>query len=419
MDTLGILALFVKSRTQANPARALTFCRDYYILLETITTMRLYEFEGSELFRREGIPVPEYLLATSPSEVRQKAEKIGLPVVIKAQVLTGGRGLAGGVQIAESLKRAEEVAQRILGSFIKGLPVKQVMVAKKVMVAQEFYLGVTLDGYNGTPVIIFSSAGGVSIEEVTRVHPELVVHRQVSIIDGLRLTEAEHMVQKMGLADSEMKTVASILHNLYRIFRKYDALLVEINPLVRTPEGNYMSLDAKVEIDDSSLYRHPELGVSLEECIDNPLERKGRQIGVTYVDLGGDIGIIASGAGLGMATMDIISRQKLRPANFLETGGAITADLLYQVMELVFQKQGLRAVFINLYGGINPIHEGAKGVVRYLQEHPTNIPIIAKALGNRQEETWQILWEGGVRVVTRVATEKAVEALVHLLEGGK
>ncbi|MFQ5996544.1 MAG: succinate--CoA ligase subunit beta [Dehalococcoidales bacterium] len=379
--------------------------------------MRLYEFEGSDLFRREGIPVPEYAVATTPQEVRQQAEEMGLPVVIKAQVLTGGRGLAGGVQVAESLDQAEEIAQRILGSLIKGLPVSRVMVAKKVVVVQEFYLGVTLDGYSGTPVVIFSTAGGVSIEEMTRAHPELVVSRQVPITKGLRLSEAEQMAQEAGLDGEELTAIASILHTLYGVFDKYDALLVEINPLVRTSQGTYLSLDAKVEIDDSSLYRHPELKVSLEERIANPLERKGSQIGVTYVDLDGEIGIIASGAGLGMATMDIINNKKFRPANFLETGGAITADLLYQVMELVMQKKGLKAVFINLYGGINPIDEGAKGIVRYLQEHPTSVPIVAKALGNRQKETWQILREGGVNVVTEVATEKGIEQLTRLLEG--
>ena len=380
--------------------------------------MRLYEFEASDLFRREGISVPDYAVTASPREVRQKAKEMGLPVVIKAQVLTGGRGLAGGVQVAESLDQAEEVAHCILGSSIRGLPVQRVMVAKRVEVAQEFYLGVTVDGYNGTPVVIFSTAGGVSIEETARLHPELVVYRQVPITKGLSLSEAEQMTQEAGLEGEELVTIASILNTLYNVFRKHDALVVEINPLVRTPQGNYLALDAKVEIDDSSLYRHPDLQMSTEDRISNLLERKGSQIGVTYVDLDGEIGIIASGAGLGMATMDIISR-RFRPANFLETGGAITADLLYQVMELVLQKKGLKAVFINLYGGINPIHEGAKGIVRYLQEHLTTIPIIAKASGNRQEETWQILKEGGVKVVTEVATEKGIEQLIRLLEGEK
>jgi succinyl-CoA synthetase beta subunit len=378
--------------------------------------MRLFEFEGSRVFHREGIPIPDYALVSSPREARHKAEEIGLPVVIKAQVLTGGRGLVGGVQVAETLDQAEEVAQRILGSVVRGLPVYQVIVAKKVPVEREFYLGVTVDGYHSVPVVILSTAGGVSIEETARDKPELVVSRQVPITAGLNLTEAEKMAQEAGLGGEELIRVAATLHTLYRVFRKYDLLVAEINPLVRTRQRNYLALDAKVEIDDSSLYRHPELQLSQENRISNPLERKGKQIGITYVDLDGDIGIVASGAGLGMATMDIISR-RFRPANFLETGGAITADLLYQVMELVLQKKGLKAVFISLYGGINPIHEGAKGIVHYLQEHRTNIPIVARAFGNRQEETWQILQEGGVRVVTEVSTEKGVEQLARLLKG--
>jgi succinyl-CoA synthetase beta subunit len=377
--------------------------------------MRLYEFEGSELFRREGIPIPASAVATSAEEAKEKAAEIGLPVVIKAQVLVGGRGLAGGVQIAVSLEQVEVIADRLLQTDIKGLPVRQVMVARQVPVVREFYLGVTVDGYEGQPLVILSSAGGVSIEEIARTHPEFVVSRHVSVSTGLTLPEAREMAERVGVLGQERDSVASLLHTLYRVFRKYDALIAEINPLVRTTDGDYLALDAKVEIDDSALYRHTDLKLELEERTPNPLERKGQQIGVTYVDLDGDIGIIASGAGLGMATMDIVGR-KLRPANFLETGGAITADLLYQAMALVMQKKKLRAVFINLYGGINPIDEGAKGIVRYIQEHQVTIPVVAKALGNRQEETWEILRSGGVGVVTDVATEKGVEELARLLE---
>ncbi len=379
--------------------------------------MRLYEFEGSELFRREGIPVPDYALAASPQEALEKARGIGLPVVIKAQVLAGGRWLAGGVQTAQSLDQVEKVASRILGSSIKGLPVQQVMVARKAETAQEFYLGVTVDEYRGNPVAILSTEGGVSINKIARERPESVVFKPVSITKGIPPTEAKQMCREMGLSGKELTQVAATLGALYRVFRNYDALIAEINPLVRTPQGTYLALDAKVEIDDSSLYRHPDLNLSLEDRTPNPLEWKGRQIGVTYVELDGDIAIIASGAGLGMATMDIISR-RMRPANFLETGGAITADLLYKAMDLVLQKEGVRAVFINVYGGINPIHEGAKGVVSYMQEHGVIIPVVAKALGNYQEETWEIFEKHGVHVVTEVSTEKGIEQLACLLDGG-
>ena len=379
--------------------------------------MRLYEFEGIDLFRREGIPVPDYALASSSQEAREKAQEIGLPVIIKAQVLTGGRWLAGGVQTTQSLEQVERTASRILGSSIRGFPVQQVMVTQRVETAREFYLGVTVDEYHGTPVVILSAEGGVSIDKIARERPESVASRPVSITKGLLPTEARRMCREVGLSGRELTQVAAMLGALYRVFRNYDALLAEINPLVRTPQGNYLAIDAKVEIDDSSLYRHSDLKLSLDDRIPNPLERKGRQIGVTYVELDGDIAIIASGAGLGMASMDIISR-RMRPANFLETGGAITADLLYKVMDLVLQKEEVRAVFINVYGGINPIHEGAKGVVRYMQEHGVTIPVVAKALGNHQEETWEIFEKHGVHVVTEVSTEKGVEQLARLLEGG-
>ncbi|MFC1932886.1 succinate--CoA ligase subunit beta [Chloroflexota bacterium] len=379
--------------------------------------MKLYEFEGIELFRREGIPVLDYALAASPKEARQKAQDIGFPVILKAQVLAGGRYLAGGVQTAQSLDDVEKATRHILGLSIGGLPVQQVMVAPSVETAQQFYLGITVDDYHGTPVAILSAEGGVSIEGVSRAHPELVVSRHIPAIKGL-LPDAQQMAREVGLRGEELVRVATILRTLYAVFRKYDALIAEMNPLVRTAQGTYLALDAKVEIDDSSLYRHHALNLSMEDRTTNPLERKGREIGVTYVELDGDIAIIASGAGLGMASMDIIS-QNMRPANFLETGGAITADLLYKVMDLVLQKEGIKALFINVYGGINPIHEGAKGVVQYMQEHGVTIPVVAKALGNHQEETWEIFKKQGVHVVTDVSTEKGVEQLARLLEGGR
>ena len=377
--------------------------------------MKLYEFEAGDLFRQESIPVPDFVVVGSPAQARKAAEKIGVPVVVKAQVLIGGRGLAGGIQAAESPEQAEEIASRILKSSIKGLPVNRVMVMKKAEVAREFYLGVTIDGLSGRPVAILSTAGGVSIEETVKARPETVVSRQVPISAGLSLPEARQMAQKAGVTGDESARIAEILHKLYHAFRKYDATIAEINPLVRTVKGDYLALDARMEIDDSSLFRHPELQISPEDRIASLLERKGRQIGVSYVELDGEVGIVSSGAGLGMATMDIIGR-RYRPANFLETGGGISEELLYRVMELVMQKKGLKAVFLNLLAGINPIHEGARGIVRFLREHPTNILIVARARGNRQEEIWQILREGGVEVVTDVATEKSVEYLFRRLD---
>jgi succinyl-CoA synthetase beta subunit len=376
--------------------------------------MRLYEFEGAELFRREGIPIPDSALASSPEEAREKAGQIGLPVVVKAQVLSGGRWLAGGVHVAETLSEAEEYARRILSSVIKGLPVQQVMVVRKINSDREYYLSVTPDDYNGYPVAILSAEGGVAINATAREKPEVVVSRPVSISKGLSLNDAIMMTREAGLIGPEQNGVASILHSLYRLFRKYDATIAEINPLVRTKDGKYIALDSKVEIDDSGLFRHTELNISQQSRLLNPLERKGKQIGVTYVDLDGDIAMISSGAGLGMATMDVIGK-RAKAANFLETGGAITADLLYKVMDLIFQKPGIKALFINIYGGINPIHEGAQGIARYIKEHDIKVPIVAKALGNHQEETWEIFKACGINVTDGVSTEEGIDLLMRLM----
>jgi succinyl-CoA synthetase beta subunit len=378
--------------------------------------MRLYEFEGAKLFQNEGIPVPKYALATSPQEAGAKASEIGLPVVIKAQVLTGGRWLAGGVQNAQTQAEVEDATRRIMEKPMLGFAVQQVMVSQKVDIAREYYLSVSVDDYYGTPVAILSVEGGVSVNRLVRERPESVVSKSLSISTGLSSDDAKQMCRQVGLRGDDLAQVANVLNALYRVFRKNDALVAEINPLVRSIDGSYLAIDSKVELDDSGLFRHPELNLTRESHMPNPLELQGRAIGVSYVEMDGDIAVIASGAGLGMTSIDVISK-KMRPANFLETGGGISEDLLYKATDLVLQKPGIRALFISVYGGINPIHEGAKGVVRYLKEHNITIPVVAKALGNHQEETWEIFRSGGVHVVTEVSTEAAVAELARLLEG--
>lgn len=376
--------------------------------------MKLYEHEAADIFAHLGIPVPDRMTAVSPEEARSAAEKIGCPVVVKAQVLAGGRGLAGGVKTASTPEEAQAAAESILGSRIRGLTVEKVLISQKIEIAKELYLGITVDGDKGQPIVVTSSEGGVSIEEIAKTSPSKIASRNVDINRGLLAFEARKLLGGAGFPARQIPAAADVLVKLYQVFRRYNALIAEINPLAVRPDGSVTAVDTKLEIDDSALYRMDNRLPGNIERTGNPLEKKGREIGVTYVELDGDIGLISSGAGLGMATMDIIGR-KLRPANFLETGGGITEDLLYRIMELMMMKPGLRAIFINLYGGINPIHEGAKGIVRYIREHNLSIPIMAKALGNRQEETWEILRSGGVHVVTETATEKAVEKLFELV----
>ncbi|OPY65505.1 MAG: Succinyl-CoA ligase (ADP-forming) subunit beta [Syntrophorhabdaceae bacterium PtaU1.Bin034] len=376
--------------------------------------MRLHEYEALDIFEQFRIPVPRRGVATTMHEALQLAGEIGYPVMLKAQVLVGGRGLAGGIKTAASPDALKELADELFVSEIKGLPVRRILVCEKAEIAKELYLGMTIDGYSGKPVIVVSTEGGVRIEETAKTSPEKIAAIHIDPSFGYYPYLARGLLRMLGLKQQLITAWTDVIGQLYNIALRYEALIAEINPLVVLPNGGLLAVDAVLEVDDSALSR---VRFSLPDRVDrieNPLERRGREIGVTYVDLDGDIGIISSGAGLGMASMDIIA-QKMKPANFLETGGGITADLLYKCMELVMMKPGLRAIFINVYGGINPIHEGAKGVVRYIKEHNLKIPVVAKALGNRQEETWEIFRSGGVEVVTEVATERAVDRLYELV----
>jgi len=376
--------------------------------------MRLYEFEAADIFEGAGIPVPRRGVVQTPEEAVDLASKIGYPVMLKAQVLGGGRGLAGGIKRAATAEEVESRARNLLGMEIRGMSVRRILVSEKVALSKEIYLGVTVDGFSGKPVVIASTQGGVRIEETAHSAPEKVITHQVDPQFGFHPYQARGLLRGMELSQRLRISCADLLVRLYTLFTRWEALVVEINPLAVQPNGGLLAVDARMEIDDSALSRIAQPLPDYLERFDNPIERRGKEIGVTYVDMDGDIGLISSGAGLGMATMDIIG-QRLRPANFLETGGGITEKLLYQCMDLVMMKKDLRAIIVNVYGGINPIHEGARGIVRYIQEHNVTLPIVAKALGNRQEETWEILRAGGVHVVTEAATEAVVQKLFDLL----
>jgi len=376
--------------------------------------MRLHEHEAARLFQQAGVPVPPFVVARTADEAVAALSRVQLPVAIKAQVLVGARGKAGGIAFATTPDEVREKVSTILGGSVRGLTVESVMVARKVPIARELYAGVTIDPAAGGIAVILGTAGGIAVEETAKAQPEALYRRIVVPPDELRGHEARALANEAGLRGELMVRVGDVLASLFRVFRKADAMIAEINPLIVTPEEAIWAADAVLEVDDSALFRHPELPADPLARMEHPLEREARKMGVSYVDLDGDIGIICSGAGLGMATMDIVG-ERLRPANFLETGGGITEELMYKVTHLVLRKPRLRGLLINLYGGINPIHEGAKGVVHALREKQATgwkpIPVVAKALGNRQEETWATLAEGGVTVVTDITTEAAVDAL--------
>jgi succinyl-CoA synthetase beta subunit len=379
--------------------------------------MRLHEHEAASLFRQAGVPVAPFAVARTADEAVAALKNVEPPVVIKAQVLVGSRGKHGGILLADTADEVREKTAALLSRTVRGFAVDSVMVSKRVTIARELYVGVTVDAAAGAITAILGTAGGIDVETVAKERPEALFRKTVVPPAELRGHEARALAREAGFRGDLMVKIGDVLVALYRVFRKSDALIAEINPLVVSPDDSLWAVDAVLEVDDAALFRHPEMPKDTLARIEHPLERAAKQIGVSYVDLDGDIAIISSGAGLGMATMDVVG-QRLKPANFLETGGGITEELMYKTTSLVLQKPGLRGLLINLYGGINPIHEGAKGVVRALKEKRVTIPVVAKALGNRQEETWATLREAGVIIVTDIATEAAADALCAALQTG-
>ncbi|MEM3641563.1 MAG: ADP-forming succinate--CoA ligase subunit beta [Candidatus Bathyarchaeia archaeon] len=377
--------------------------------------MRLFEYEAKEIFQKFGVPVPKGLTAKSPEEAALAAKNIGLPVAIKAQVLVGGRGKAGGIKFANSLEEVIKKAEETINSNIRGHTVKTVLVEEKLEVECEYYLGVTIDQSSGCPTVMFSTEGGVDIEEISKEKPEAIVSRKVSVNRGFFEFESISMCKRLGLRDSALLKVGGILYKLYKIFEKCDAMIVEINPLVMTKNGEFYAADAKIEIDDDALFRQTDLKIDQEARIEDKMKAEAKNIGVSYVMLDGNIGVIGSGAGLTMATIDLINDFGGKPADFLETGGGITDQLMFNAVKLLLQDKRLKALFINLYGGINPMVLAAKGIVRACQELKVQIPVLVKLIGNEQEQAWEILESAGIPVVKSIRTEEGIEQLMKII----
>jgi len=377
--------------------------------------VRLHEYEAKEIFSKYGINIQQGGLAKTPEEAKQIAANIDMPVVIKSQVLVGGRGKAGGIKVVDNLNDVKRVADKVLKLEIKGYKPEGVLVLKKIEIKKEMYLGITIDGTSGIPIVMLCSEGGIEIEEVAHRNPEKISKLSVYSLQNLYPYQVINAVKKIGLTGKALMETVNIVTKLYQIFKEYDGLIAEINPLVMTKDNEICCVDAVLQIDDSALFRHPELNKRRLTSM-NERDKRLLKKGATFVKLNGNIGLICSGAGLAMATMDMINDYpSLSTANFLETGGGITSELMVDCMELVLEQPGLKALFINLYGGINPIHEGAKGIAKVVREKKINIPIVAKALGNHQEETWKTLEKVGVHVIKEPETQKAVKFLAELL----
>ncbi len=356
--------------------------------------MDLYEYQGKELFARHGIPVSEGRLATTPEEARAAAEELGGAVVVKAQVLTGGRGKAGGIKLAATPDEAEARAGDILGLDIRGHVVRRLWIERASDIAREYYLSITFDRGEKKPLLMFTTEGGVDIEEVAATNPEALVRLHVDPFEGFQPWQARRLVYGGGVADvSEQKQIAEIVSRLYGAFIATDALLCEINPLIVTPDGEVRALDSKFTVDDNALFRHDDVAEMRDPESYPPEERAAREKGVTYVKLDGDVGILGNGAGLVMSTLDVIALVGGRPANFCDLGGGGDAEGVVDALEVITADPQVKSILFNIFGGITRCDEVARGILAALDRMTIEHPIVVRLDGTNAKEGRRLLSE--------------------------
>ena len=377
--------------------------------------MKLHEYRSKRIFAKYGVPIPQGDVARSPEEARQIATRLGKPVVVKAQVLVGGRGKAGGILLARDPAEAESMAERILGMDIKGLTVSRVLVDEAEDIAQEIYLGVVIDRAACRPVMMASSEGGVDIEEVARLTPERIVKVTVDPFLGLREYQARELAFGIGLDRAYLRDFVHIAQGLYAAFLDSDATLAEINPLVVTQSGELLAVDGKMLIDDNALFRHPDLAELCELSEEDPYEQEARLFGLSYVRLDGEIGCMVNGAGLAMATMDLTKLYGGAPANFLDIGGGAKAEKVAAALRIILSDQNVKAVLFNIFGGITRCDEVAKGILAALDEVKPQVPMVARLVGTNEEEGRTLL--AGANMFTADTLAEAAQKAVALAQG--
>jgi succinyl-CoA synthetase beta subunit len=348
--------------------------------------VKLHEYQSKRLFAKHGVPIPPGDVATTPDEAWEIAQSLGGPVVVKSQVLVGGRGKAGGIKLARDPDEARAHADRILRLEIKGLPVRKVLVDEAADISQEIYLGIVVDRAARRATMMASSEGGVEIEEVARATPEAIRKTTIDPCMGLRGHQTLSLAKEIGLSPGQYRSFGRIAQGLYAAFTAYDASLAEINPLVVTAGGELLAVDGKMVLDDNALFRHPDLAEMRDSDAETPAEREAREAGLSYVKLDGTIGCMVNGAGLAMATMDIIKHFGGSPANFLDIGGGAQAGRVATALQLILEDEGVEAVLFNIFGGITRCDEVARGILGAFEDVKPTVPLVARLAGTNEEE---------------------------------
>jgi succinyl-CoA synthetase beta subunit len=371
--------------------------------------VNLHEYQSKDLFRAAGIPVPPGEVASTVEEAVAAAERFGYPVVVKAQVLIGGRGKAGGVKVVRGVEELSREAGRILGMEIKGLRVNRVLITPSADIAREYYAGMVLDRKDETPLLMVSPAGGIDIEEVARTTPDKIMRISIDM-RGLPAYRARAAARFLDKAPAVQKQIVPILRQLARVYRDQDCSLAEINPLAVTKQGEVLALDAKVVLDDNALDRHPDLAKLRDLSAEDPGEIEAREHGLSYVKLDGTIGCIVNGAGLAMATMDLIQYHGGKPANFLDIGGSSNPEKVESAMGILTRDPRVRAVLFNIFGGITRCDDVARGLLTVLDRSRVRIPIVIRLTGTNEKEARELL--GGRGLMALSDMDEAVRAVI-------
>jgi len=379
--------------------------------------VNIHEYQAKNLLRAEGAPIPPGEVATTPEEAESLARQYGGTVVIKAQVHAGGRGKAGGVKLAKSPEEAKQIASRILGMHIKGLTVQQVLVTPAADIASEAYVGIILDRASKKPVFMVSPAGGIDIEEVAATTPDKILKLPIDTRYGLQPYQASRLGFFLFDDVKKVRAVAKIMQQLYTAFMKNGCSLAEINPLVTTPAGDVLALDAKMVIDDNELDRHPEIASLRDESAEAPSEVQARNANLTFIKLDGDVGCIVNGAGLAMATMDLVKYYGGEPANFLDIGGSSNPEKVVNALKIITADPNVKAILFNIFGGITRTDDVANGIVTATRQNPLRVPIVIRLTGTNEEIAMKILQENGFSASSDM--DEAVQKAVQLARGGK
>ena len=375
--------------------------------------MKLFEYEAKGEFAKYGIPIPQGTLITNPNQTAKAVAKLKPPYMVKAQVLVGGRGKAGGILSAESAQEAEEAAAKLLGAKIKDLPVKQVLIEEKLPLRKELYLGITIDRFNRTYVALASSTGGIEIEEIAGKTP--ITKTPIDPQLGIRSFHATAIAKQLGYSGNQLTELSAIIQKLYQICVDNDAELVEINPLAETETG-FVALDARMVIDDNALFRHPEYAERETQAL-SPQEALALKSNLAYVKLDGDIGVVGNGAGLVMATLDLLNFFGGKPANFLDLGGGATIDTITSALQIVFDDPNTKAILINVLGGITHCDDVARGIIKAANEAEAKKPLVVRLVGTNQQEGQKILTDAGISALNSM--EEAAKQAVEIARRGE